>query len=306
MPITNVLTADGRILSTDIEVFDYADNCCPPSICNLDPCGIICNFINLLPRGPLWDEPKAKALDAYIRPRHPADGGVTICMPPESNCSSMVSHSIYTAKRFYDTLIGSLAPALRENSPYTAFDTMDDWLDRLGWLNCFETSCRDCDLGGGNTNATPTPYENIGECGPVFCSPTAPTNLSNATKHGIIVALSRLQMGVVKNLEGINWVIEPLNAVLSKNVLPCDTQGELRECSTEFKLDQISTIVPLWRRISCPDFVEVEAVSISTSYTDANCITGATPRVLYPMLLAADCIVRSLITNSSVNITRSL
>jgi hypothetical protein len=272
--------------------------CCPPTICSIDKCALACNFINLLPRGPMWDEAKATALTSYAV-CDAATGAVTVCKP-DSSCTSLVAHSVYTAYRLADVLTNGVAVAVREASPHTAYDTMDDWLDRLGWVDCMK--CKPCDLFEA------TPYDNPSACGPVYCSPTTPTALSDAVKHGIILALSRVQMGIVRNLAGINFVIEPLGAKLSVDTV-C-TPGVVYDggCRYRFNLQPISQTMKVWRRDPCPnndDEAAASAVMIDAFFYDDNCATDGVPRKLYPAVLAAECIIRSLLPDTGViKITR--
>ena len=57
-----------------------------------------------------------------------------------------------------------------------------------------------------------TPYEIWTECGPLFCPAIFRRSWSAALKKNIAIALTRANMGVIKNLCGINWIIEPLGA----------------------------------------------------------------------------------------------
>lgn len=268
------------------EILVLPTQCCPPSICQIDKCALACIFISLLPSGPMWDRAKANAMQSYGL--CDADSGaVTVCKP-QSNCTSLVAHSIYTAYRLADVLGNGLAVSLREANPYTAFDTMDDWLDRLGWIDCFK--CRSCD------QTKPSPYDNVTECGLVFCDLTAPFELSNATKHAIITSLSRLQMGLIRNMGNINFIIEPLNSVLAKD--PACEEGVIYDgsCQYKFTIAKIDDEISAWRRLPCPRDEE-QTPKIKQCYTDKKCITNGELREICPMQLAAECVVRSLLPN---------
>ena len=131
-----VLGIDGRAPKGELP----PDGCCPPKLCHIDPCGLACNFVNALPRGPLWDLDKATAL---------ASG----CAEPlQGNIGPVVRHAIYAAKRLHATLMSALWPALRESDPATAYDTLDEWLDRCGGCDSGDGAARpqrDGDLGYG-------------------------------------------------------------------------------------------------------------------------------------------------------------
>jgi hypothetical protein len=162
--------------------------------------------------------------------------------------------------------------------------------------------CKPCDLFEA------TPYDNPELCGPVYCSPTTPTALSDADKHAIISALSRAQMGIVRNLAGINFVIEPLGAKLSVDTA-C-TPGVVYDggCKYRFNIQPISQTMGVWRRKACPtddDEAAASAVMIDAFFYDTNCATDGVQRKLYPAVLAAECIVRSLLPDTGViKITR--
>lgn len=190
------------------------DPCCPPSLCEIDPCGLICLFLNILPNGPLWDEPRARLFEKLKTDCH----GILACAPCDPDaCITLMDVAVYEARRLYDLLLGALWPAIREANPLTAVTTMDDWLDRLGWQNCFECACRDPRLG------PVTPYEILGDCDQIVCcTPFVHPELANAVKHGIILSLTRLNMGIIKNVANINWVLEPLGAEIVPISVECD------------------------------------------------------------------------------------
>lgn len=210
------LGIDGRVARATA----VRDGCCPPSICSIDLCGLMCNYLNLLPRGPLWDKPKALAMDwaKACCASGTLDEGE--CLPPKG-CTSLAAYALYTARRLFIVLQEALWPALRESSPYTAFTTLDDWLTRLGWQDCFAAGCRDPYLGAQ------TPVETAGPCGPVFVPLGYDDDLACAVKRGVVIALSRLNLGIIRNLDAINFVIAELGAVVTplriscKEDLPC-------------------------------------------------------------------------------------
>lgn len=260
--------------------------CCPPNPCDINECGFICTFIQLLPSGPLWDRPKREALEYY-------SSGDTCERTVESDAASVVSHSIYTAKRLLDLIRGPLWESYRESSPETAFTTIDDWLDRLGWVDCFDGACRDKTLG------CLTPYEIPTECGRYFCKPDIGDDLELAVKRGIILSLTRLQMGIIDNLDSINWVIEPLGSVVSS------VDGE---CNS-FSIGPSSGTLPRTVELSCPTTQsqrELIRTPLDAFYETGVCDPVGLPEKIWPAVLAAECIVRSIMPRcQKITITRT-
>lgn len=205
--MTLILGLDGKALQGTIP----ADGCCPPSICNINPCALICAFVHALPSGPLWDRPKAEAIARYQGATLPC--GPRVCDPA---CGSMVDHAIYTALRlYYDGLLGALAPAIREANPYTAFTTLDAWLERLGWRDCYDCACRNGAVPGLSPIEIWGPIGTDGICeGPVCCPQDYSEDLRCAVKRGTVIALHRLTLMPRRTVDAINWVIAPLGAVL--------------------------------------------------------------------------------------------
>lgn len=252
--------------------------CCSPQICEITPSMLVCNFVNLLPTGPLWDRAKRKVVSHYMACAQ--DPAPPPCPFDDDACSSIVSHSVYTALRLYDLLYGSVWPALRESDPTTAFTTMDDWLDRMKWADCFYGLCRDPDLGALS------PVEFAGNCYTYYCDVQADVDLQNAVKHGIILALHRLQMGIFARLDDINFVIEPLGARLD---VALDAVGD---CPLEFDLRPTSQFLPGWQVMAC----ESTTASPVQAWFDPNgCEYRGLPTRIWPGLMAAECIVRSVL-----------
>ncbi len=281
--MAQILTADGCQEASNIR---FEDACCPPPLCELDYCAMACAFINLLPSGPLWDRPKAEALSRY------PSAGPAACAPapaPEMGCQSLVAYAIYMSQILVDLLRNALAPTLREADPYTAVTTLDDWLDRLGWQDCYATQCRSVLLGDL------TPYEIMGECGPIFCPVASPPELELAVKRGIVIALSRANMGGIKTLYWLNWVIEPLGAKIEgRNILTAD-------CDTvQFTISRISDTLPAVIDGYCLPEAAAETVPADITRGDCDRPAGA-PEVIWPGIVAAECIVRSMLPNNCPN-----
>jgi hypothetical protein len=280
------LGADGYIPAMTTTA---GDGCCPDPLC-LDVCSSICSFIDLLPSGPMWDAQK----DVARRSECDGDAG--------PDCPSMAQYAAYVAKVMHDHITTILWPAIREASPHTAVTTLDDWLDRYGWEDCFRTNCRT------PYTALFSPYETPVACGTEYF----PTQFSDAfecaLKHGILQSLVRLSRGIVNNLDGINWVIEPLGAVLRPvSPWPDPVLAYLRGQCT-------STEAPCW----C-DLVQLELCSNSATISGCpplecggfavpiaalqNYTNGSGAVVqLYPAVIAAECIVRSIMPKNCPNI----
>jgi len=266
-----------------------ADECCPRDVCEVDLCGLMCSFIGLLPNGPLWDKAKAKGLDTFRE--------YTWCDPycPDPDpCYTLVNYAAYNGQRLHHLITTALWPAIRESSPETAVTTLDDWLERLGWQDCYNSACRDPKLG------ELTPYEVMGACGPIYCPIETPPELECAVKRGIARALKRLRMGIVPNMCTINWVIEPLGAridsfpedciidgVLYPSELDCCRGARWRICGIDGTIE------------ACPGELctaERTLPRINTLVTRDPCNSPAgSIELLRPNVLAAECIVRSLL-----------
>lgn len=287
MPV--VLGADG---AQETYVNRGDRDCCPilfPSACALK-----CNFIQLLPDGPLWDVPKAEALARYAQDN--ATNTCTAAPLADANCATMVNYAAYLGDVMLHTIENIIWPSVRESNPFTAVTTLDSWLERVGWQNCFATLCRSTLLG------QITPYEIQGVDGPILCNVPVSDELACALKKAILTALQRLQVAGVKTLDVINWIIEPLDSVISPYTPP--GSGELPEgCATaEFIIDPINKTLP-----ACDidgGQVANTVPAVITPYDGQPCgtMTAGLPTEIYPGAVAAECIVRSLLNRSSPNI----
>jgi hypothetical protein len=274
-----LLGADGK---QEVGIIQDAGGCCPVKLCALTHCAVACLFIRLLPSGPMWDIKKSETISNLQTTVGP--NGEIRCDLSTAKCGSMVLFAIYVAGIFYDTL-QDLVFAERESNPYTAYDTMPQWLDRLGWVDCYSGLCRSPELGAQ------TPYEYMTACGPAFCPPNAPQALQDTINHGIIVALSRLQMGGIKTLDWLNWVVEPLGATL---VFASMQAG----CAPCFNLTKIGETIPSWTKPLCG--TNQIQPPIPSFYMSDVCGTASPLIKIYPGILAAECIIRSLLPKKSL------
>lgn len=280
------------------------DGCCPPDLCQITPCMLACNFVNALPKGPLWDRAKMEAIRANSL------GGCDPAICPPAVCHSIVSHAVYTGNRLWSTLMETLAPALRESDPFTCFDTVDDWLSRYRWQDCFASHCRSAQLG------KLTPLEVMGMCGCTeYCPPEFPAELVLAVKLGTVKALTRLQMIVGPNIDKMNFVLAPLGAhVVSVGLAP--TVASVDECTappctdnpgdgccppSDHPVVQVThdgLTLPKPRRTNCSlDGLNAPYTDTIPAYYDTCAATDAAglPPRIWPGVLVAECILRSVI-----------
>ena len=300
--------------------------CCPPPLCGNDLCCVFVAFFNLLPSGPLWDYWKEAAISYFQRSDDPAE--CPLLKNPQ--CPSLVLHAIYTVLRLRSVVHGGLWVAFRESNPYTAITTLDYHLQRLQWEDCYNQHCRSVLLG------ELTPLEVMGECGPIFCPPDYPPELECAVKRNVAIALTRANMGVIKNLCGINWIIEPLGAEIRpvypvpcvdppdpvplypEQDVPCvetsdeeiDKERRCIDCDPSVCGDAAFEVCHTrdWLH-GCPSGDVCETLvplPKIPAYWDWGCDRPAgLPERVWPAVLAAECIVRSMMpATCSSNITR--
>jgi hypothetical protein len=184
-----VLGIDGPVLSASLP----GDGCCPPTICDIEPNGFACQFLNVLPSGPLWDAAKRDGL-ASIRAQ-PSPCAVSNC-PPE-HCSSIVDHARYAAFKLWSYARMFLQPVAVEGSPFTAVSSLDFWLESLGWNDCSQ-----CE---GEPSITTV----LSQCS---------EPLALAVKRGIATALQRLTLAPIPTVAAINFVINPLGVYLQPEI----------------------------------------------------------------------------------------
>lgn len=288
---TAILTADGCVSEVGALT---SEGCCPIEPCMVDACTLMCSFVSLLPNGPLWDRAKVERMQRYANdPCGPA------CLPSPGECASVVDYAIYSGYQLDYLIKGPLWSALREASPETAVETLDSWLQMYGWVDSWESVCRDRRLG-------PSPFE----CGiidppldacdanfsPIYV-PEIPLQLDLAVKRGIVRALSRLQMSPIKNLCGINWVIEPLGAFLrpAEAVGECCTDVRWEICNLADTLES----VPPKHCVSGQNTSQIQAwfpmQSLVFNPATGQCEpTGEATLHIWPGILAAQIIALSL------------
>ena len=274
--------------------------CCPPPLCGNDLCCTFVAFFQLLPSGPLWDYWKAAAISYFERNEDPA-----LCpLLQDPKCPSIILHAIYTVLKLRHVVHTGLWPALRESNPHTAVITLDNHLGRLQWEDCHNQHCRSVLLGDL------TPYEVWSECGPVFCPPDFPPELEAAVKKAVAIALNRANMGVIKNLCGINWIIEPLGAEI-RPIYPATPPAPSTDpcasmCMENVKFELCHTSDWL-EGVGNGDICETNMpLPKIPAYWDRGCDRPAgLPDRVYPGVLSAECIVRSMVPPScETNIVR--
>jgi len=298
LPVS-ILSADGCVPFTDID----ETGCCPPPLCGNDLCCTFVAFFNLLPSGPLWDYWKAQAISYFESNEDPA-----LCpLLKDPACPSLVLHAIYTVLKLRTVVHGALWTAFRESSPFTAVTTLDYHLAVLQWEDCYNQHCRSVLLG------EMTPYEVWTECGPQFCPPDFPQELEDAVKKAIATALTRANMGVIKNLCGINWIIEPLGAEVRPVYPPPEpTHPIAPEPCDSMCSDDVAFVISSTRDwlegTGSGDVCETQLPPPKIpAYWDRGCDRPAgLPDRVWPAVLAAECIVRSMLPPTCpTNISRS-
>lgn len=198
--------------------------------------------------------------------------------PIFNGCTSVVNHAVYASLNLYDVLLNALYPAIRESNPATAYDTMEDWLDRLNWQDCMG-ACRMPGINGV------LPTEIVGECGSYVVDLTYDDCLVKTLQHGTIMALTRMQFGRTKNLCFVNDVIAPLGAV----VYP--TPGLEAECPHKMTIAPMTDALDTWQKGGCVPQADATCLAYYTPNPDDP---PGLPSRIYPGLMAAECIVRSM------------
>ena len=264
-------------------------SCCPPPLCGNDLCCTFVAFINQMPTGPAWDYWKQAAISYFQSNADPAECPLL----HDPACPSLILHAIYCVLKLKSLVHDALWPAFRESNPATAITTLDAHLARMQWEDCYRQHCR------GALSDELTPYEVMSPCGPLFCDPDIPPELENAVKRGVAIALTRANMGIIKNLDGLNWVIELLGAQVlpvypplvptNPIVKPCDSKClepvAFQICHNRDWLPGLGT----------GDVCEQLAPPQVQAWWDWGCDRPAgLPEKIWPGVLAAECIVRSM------------
>lgn len=329
-------------------------DCCSPSICNIDPCQLACQFVQLLPSGPLWDKQKRGALSALGQ-----CGPAPEC--PPITCGTMAAAASNKASSLFAAIAGPMWRSLVEAKPETAFDTIDDWLSRLGWKDCFGATCN-ADLCGGDL--TQSPFHCLGPTLPeqgrpgaqmsgdiggqalTYVDPVYPEELILSVKRGIVIALHRARLRPIATADAINFVIAPLGAYVepdgptlnpwdnpadqalaAKRPVcpdpPIDCNGcapgsfiapeppcyrwtpeiKLSVRNDGFTLPAVRRATfwdcwkPIGKRASGTECIVDECASV-----DASVFDPCTNRRIYPGVLAAVCVINSMLLRSA-NIT---
>jgi hypothetical protein len=268
------------------------DPCCPPSICQISFCTLASQFLLSLPSGPLWDRAKEKARESMCAPT--CNGSLISCPPPVSGFTHLVQHALHTAEGLHDWIQNALWVSILESSPYTAYDTLDEWLDRLRWVDCYACACRN------TASSVYAPIAILNDCGEACCPELAiDLDLQVAVKKGTVIALAILSMGVTSNLDGMNAVIESLGA---KVVLASHEPNGKKCPKIVFKVCPASDkIVKAARgkcsnrplRNCCGNTGDKLIQAYYQKCMDTDPI-GLPDRV-YPGVLAAECIIKSMI-----------
>jgi hypothetical protein len=326
MPDGTVLSADGCVPAVTID----DPSCCPPPLCGNDLCCTFVAFFNLLPSGPLWDYWKQAAISYFQHSDDPSQCPLL----QDPRCPSLVLHAIYTVLKLRGVVHHALWPAFRESNPYTAVTTLDYQLARLQWEDCYNQHCRSVMLG------ELSPLEVWSACGPMFCEPNFPDELVCAIKRNVAIALTRANMGVIKNLCGINWVVAPLGAEIvpvyyvppepcidppdpvplyPEQTLPCVETGpdHCNDCDPDgedtngcahvaFKIQPTGDTIE-----GCPsgDVCETQIKPPQIPAYIDRCwmdTPAGLPARVWPGVLAAECIIRSMMPPTCPsNITRA-
>ena len=295
------LTNDGLEPWADIDQQDL--ECCADPLCR-PVTETACSFVELLPSGPMWDKEKSdvqQIVNAF---------GLPPVVDDPFPCMSMAVYAAYMGQVLDHNIKTILQSYVREMNPLTARDSIDDWLERYGWIDCYRNSCRALFFSEFS------PYERMTEIDDCerfeYCPHEYSPEFEAALKHAILRSLVRASRGVIRSLAGINWIIEPLGAQLILSdiaELHPDLQdyilnGSAEECGGEpcfcdmVSLDIIGvgdTLPGAPGELCDPPPLDVPALQ--------EYICDNEPAVmLRPGVIAAECIVRSLLPYRCPNI----
>lgn len=289
-----VLGVDGR---RPVEDYD-PDQCCAGPMC-LDPVALGCAYIDLLPSGPMWDEPKARLKDKLAECGSLPDPEDD-CWTADPGCVTMVHYGLYAAQLLNDAVENILQVAIRESDPHTAVSTMDEWYDRLGYVDCYRTECRSSYL------AKFSPYEKAVEgCEGLteYVAPSFPDDYECALRRATVQSLYRARRGFIRNLDGINWILQPLG-VQMEPVLPDDPPEPVEGYPICGCADVQFAVVPISETLeACPeegDYCHPTERTVDAEQEYAP--EGYEPITLYPAVYVGECIVRSLLPKLCPNL----
>lgn len=274
-----------------------SDDCCVHPC--MDLCAVMCAYIDLLPNGPLWDRAKQEAM-ARMTEGNGTDPCEAACSVVPDSCASLVQYAMFKGQMLHDLVAAALWPALRESNPDTAVTTLDEWLARFEWEDCYRTLCRrpvegqlsQFEIDGGEG------------CPPIYCEVKYPDALDCAVKRGTVRAIARANRGFIRNLAGFNFILEPLGAQVTPvyaNECPTDYLQPADCCNVQIRLSNIDGTIE-----ACPppDYrcqqAATERLSVAL-HTGCDAPAGL-PTTIYPNLSAAECIVRSLMPRNCPSI----
>lgn len=285
---------DGRVPSTVLA--EDCDGCL--DIPCADDVAYLCSFVDLLPCGPLWDTQKEA-----VRNQIAEAGGIPEC---GFECPSMPVLAAFIGQNLSTNVRSILGANLRESNPLTAVETVDDWLDRLGWSDCFRTACTADEIDAAS------PYTASDGCGGVtYVATDFPADFEAALKHAILRSVVRFGRGVIKNLDAINYVIEPLGVTFAPAysarvqcyiddpdaACPCGANAPCWANEIRFKLTPTGTTIP--GAPTADSFCGECADPVAIEQTYSN---GVDTVQLYPNVIAAECFVRALLPRTCPNI----
>lgn len=338
-------TIDGPAICTVIP----PNNCCPPTICNLEIISFICSFFAYLPKGPLWDYWRRLRVEQLAAANEDdlAYPLVTDQQTENANCLTIINYAECTARNLFYILRNPFITIVFESDPTTAFYTRQKWLDDYGWNDCFSGPSASPQLG------FPTPYQAVCNAllppslcpspdeysqmtgtgdisNPIidietFVKAACPPDLQAAVEHAILVSMKRNEIGVIKNADGINFILAPLKSsitiVNSGNVKDCQ-EVMVGDCNQmmgnepcviyrptlHIKLSHFQDTIDAGPGITEPltcDNIQNQPTQIPISYyfngiimpetTDCPPGTLRGNGVICPALMAAECILTAIL-----------
>ena len=119
-------------------------------------------------------------------------------------------------------------------------------------------------------------------------------------KRNVAIALTRANMGIIRNLCGINWIIEPLGARLYPVYPPTAPAPPTEKCDPSVCVEGVAFEVCQtgdWM-YGCPSedvCSTLEPLPKVQAFYDRGCDRPAgLPQIIWPGVLAASCLVRSM------------